>query len=126
MPQVLRGASAQPGLVEGATRGSRPVGLGVARDDMLSVVEQRNDLARFGVAILDFKHPAPEGAATWEQRFGRLFETLQGGDVLVVVSERALGLTSDEVARTIRTLRRHNLVVKVLSHGAPHLADARG
>jgi DNA invertase Pin-like site-specific DNA recombinase len=55
-----------------------------------------------------------------------LFETLQGGDVLVVVSERALGQTSDEVARTIRTLRRHNLVVKVLSHGAPHLADARG
>jgi hypothetical protein len=106
--------------------GSRLVGLGVARDDMPSVVEQRNDLARFGVAILDFKHPAPEGAATWEQRFGRSFETLQGGDVLVVVSERALGQTSDEVARTIRTLRRHNLVVKVLSHGAPHLADARG
>ena len=93
---------------------------------MPSVVEQRNDLARFGVAILDFKHPAPEGAATWEQRFGRLLETLQGGDVLVVVSERALSQTSDEVARTIRTLRRHNLVVKVLSHGAPHLEDARG
>jgi DNA invertase Pin-like site-specific DNA recombinase len=93
---------------------------------MPSVVEQRNDLARFGVAILDFKHLGPEGSATWEQRFGRLFETLQGGDVLVVVSERALGQTSDEVARTIRTLRRHNLVVKVLSHGAPHLADARG
>jgi len=55
-----------------------------------------------------------------------LFETLQGGDVLVGVSERALGQTSDEVARTIRTLRRHNLVVKELSHGAPHLADARG
>jgi len=106
--------------------GSRLVGLVLDRDDMPSVVEQRNDLARFGVAILDFKHPAPEGAATWEQRFGRLFETLQGGDVLVVVSERALGQTSDEVARTIRTLRRHNLVVKVLSHGAPHLADARG
>ena len=68
---------------------SRLVGLVVARDDMPSVVEQRNDLARFGVAILDFKHPAPEGSATWEQRFGRLFETLQVGDVLVVVSERA-------------------------------------
>jgi hypothetical protein len=52
------------------------VRLVVARDDMPSV-EQRNDLARFGVAILDFKHPAPEGSATWEQRFGRLFETLQ-------------------------------------------------
>jgi hypothetical protein len=39
---------------------------------------------------------------------------------------RTVGQTSDEVARTIRTLRRHNLVVKVLSHGAPHLEDARG
>ena len=93
---------------------------------MPSVVEQRNDLARLGVGILDFKHPAPEGSATGEQRFGRLFETLQAGDVLVVVSERALGQTCDEVARTIRALRRHNLVVKVLSHGAPHLQDARG
>ena len=124
--RMPRGASAQPGRVEGATRGSRLVGLVVARDDMPSVVEQRNDLARFGVGILDFKHPAPEGAATWEQRFGRSFETLEAGDVLVVVSERALGQTSDEVARTIRTLRQHNLVVKELSHGAPHLADARG
>ena len=106
--------------------GSRLVGLVVARDDMPSVVEQRNDLARFGVAILAFKHPAPEDAATWEQRFGRSFETLEAGDVLVVVSERALGQTSDEVAPTIRTLRRHNLVVNVLSHGAPHLEDGRG
>ena len=104
--------------------GSRLVGLVVARDDMPSVVEQRNDLARFGVAILDFKHPAPEGSETWEQRFAQLFETLRAGDVLVVANERALGSTSDEVARTIRTLRRHNLVVKVLSHGAPHLETA--
>jgi hypothetical protein len=59
-----------------------------------SVVEQRNDLARFGLAILAFKHPAPEGSATWEQRFDRLFETLQAGDVLVIMSERALGQTS--------------------------------
>jgi hypothetical protein len=78
-----------------------------------------------GGAILDFKHPTPEGSTTGEQRFGRSFETLQAGDLLVVVSERALGPTSDEVALTIRTLRIHNLVVKVLSHGAPHLEDAR-
>ena len=104
--------------------GSRLVGLVVARDDMPSVVEQRNDLAAFGVAILDFKHPAPEGTMTWEQRFGLLFETLRAGDVLVVANERALGSTSEEVARTIRTLQRHNLVVKVLSHGAPHLEPA--
>ena len=50
-----------------------------------------------------------------------VLERLQADDVLVVVSERALGQTSDEVARTIRTLRRHHLVVKVLRHGAPHL-----
>ena len=104
--------------------GSRLVGLVVPRADMPSVVEQRNDLTRFGVAILDFKHPAPEGTMTWEQRFGLLFETLRAGDVLVVANERALGSTSEEVARTIRTLQRHNLVVKVLSHGAPHLGTA--
>jgi hypothetical protein len=81
---------------------------------MPSVVEQRNDLARF--RRLDPRlHRAPEGSATWEQRFCRLFETLQAGDVLVVVSERALGQTSDEVARTLRTLRRDNLVIKVLT-----------
>jgi hypothetical protein len=106
--------------------GARLVGLVVARDDMPSVVEQRNDLAAFGVAILDFKHPAAEAPETWEERLGRLFGTLQAGDVLVVANERALGRSSDEVARTIRTLRRHNLVVKVLNHGAPHLEDARG
>jgi hypothetical protein len=100
------------------------VGLVDARDDIPSVVEQRNDLARFDVGILDFKQPAPEGSATWEQRFGRC--SRQAGDVLVVVSECALGQTSDEVARTIRTLQRHNLVVKVLSPGAPHLEDAGG
>jgi len=105
--------------------GSRLIGLVVARDDMPSVTQQRNDLARFGVAILDFKHPMPESTVTWEQRFARLFETLRAGDVLVVANERALGRTPDEVARTIRALRRHNLVVKVLGHGAPHLEDAR-
>jgi hypothetical protein len=106
--------------------GSRLVGLVVARDDMPTVVEQRNDLARFGVAILDFKHPAAEVSVSWEQRISRLFETLRAGDVLVVANERALGRTPEEIGRTIRALQRHSLVVKVLSHGAPHLEDARG
>jgi hypothetical protein len=105
--------------------GARLVGLVVAREDMPSVVQQRNDLAAFGVAILDFKHPAAEAPETWEQRLGRLFGTLRAGDVLVVANEQALGRDRDEVTRTIRTLRRHNLVVKVLSHGAPHLEDAQ-
>lgn len=104
--------------------GSRLVGLVVARDDMPSVTEQRNDLAQFGVAILDFKHPAQEAPVTWEQRLGRLFDTLRPGDVLVVANERALGRKPDEIARTIRVLRQHNLVVKVLNHGAKHLEDA--
>jgi hypothetical protein len=105
--------------------GSRLVGLVVPRDDMPPILEQRTDLTRFGVQILDFRYPTPDAPESWEQRLARLFETLRAGDVLVVVNERALGRTSDEVGRTIRTLRRHDLVVKVLSHGAPHLEDAR-
>jgi DNA invertase Pin-like site-specific DNA recombinase len=92
---------------------------------MPPILEQRTDLTRFGVQILDFRYPTPDAPESWEQRLARLFETLRAGDVLVVVNERALGRTSDEVGRTIRTLRRHDLVVKVLSHGAPHLEDAR-
>ncbi|WP_127792525.1 dehydrogenase [Agromyces sp. LHK192] len=107
--------------------GSRLVGLVVARDDLPSIVEQRDDLGAFGVQILDFKHPAPESIIeTWEQRLGRLFDTLRAGDVLVVSTERVLGRTSDEITRTIQALRRHNLVVKVLNHGARHLEDAQG
>jgi|SRR5215207_2451568 len=105
--------------------GSRLVGLVVPRDDMPPILEQRNDLTRFGVQILDFRYPTPDAPESWEQRLVRLFETLRPGDVLVVVNELALGRTADEVSRTIRTLRRHNLVVKVLSHGASHLEDVR-
>jgi hypothetical protein len=104
--------------------GSRLVGLVVPRDDMPPIVEQRNDLTRFGVAILDFRYPTPEAPESWEQRLARLFETLRAGDVLVVANERALGRHPDEVTRTIRILRRHDLVVKVLNHGASHLEDA--
>ena len=58
--------------------GSRLVGL-VVRDDRPSVVEKRNDLARFGVGILDFKHPGPEGSATWEQRVLPVDRDVAGG-----------------------------------------------
>src|SRR6478609_4885896 len=48
--------------------GARLVGLVVSRDDMPSVVDQRNDLTRFGVSIDGFRHPAPETLESWEER----------------------------------------------------------
>ena len=43
--------------------GSRLVGLVVARDDLPSVIAQRDALAEFGVPIEGFRHPAPETGA---------------------------------------------------------------
>jgi hypothetical protein len=106
--------------------GSRLVGLVVARDDMPPIVEQRRDLTRFGVAIPDFRFPAPENDDTWEGRLDRFFGTLRSGDVLVVANRHAMGRSVDEETRTIAALRRRGIVVKVLSHGARHLADAEG
>lgn len=103
--------------------GARLVGLVVARDDLPPIVEQRADLASFGVAIHDFRHPAPETHETWEQRLERSFGRLERGDVLVVAHRRALGRAADEESRTIAALRARGVVVKVLRHGASHLAD---
>jgi len=103
--------------------GARLVGLVVARDDLPPIVEQRADLAQFGVSIHDFRHPAPETHETWEQRLERSFGRLERGDVLVVANRHALGRTLDEEARTIASLRSRGVVVKVLRHGAAHLAD---
>ncbi len=104
--------------------GSRLVGLVVTRDDLPSVVEQREDLTRFGVPISNFRHPAPETLETWEQRLARFFGTLGRGDVLVISSVHALGRDVAEENRTLAELRRRGTVIKVLSHGARHLADA--
>jgi hypothetical protein len=104
--------------------GSRLVGLVVARDDMPSVVEQRDELTRFGVPIEGFRHPAPETLESWEERLVRLFGTLRGGDVLVVSNVHALGRDIDEETRTVSALHRRGVVVKVLSHGGRHLFDA--
>lgn len=104
--------------------GSRLVGLVVARDDMPSVVEQRNDLTRFGVPIEGFRHPAPETMESWEERLSRLFGRLGTGDVLVVATVHALGRDTDEETRTLAALRQRGVIVKVLSHGERHLADA--
>ncbi|WP_223169400.1 MULTISPECIES: recombinase family protein [Microbacterium] len=104
--------------------GARLVGLVVSRDDMPSVVEQRNDLTRFGVPIEGFRHPAPETLESWEERLVRLFGTLGRGDVLVVANVHALGRDIDEETRTVAELHRRGVVVKVLSHGGKHLYDA--
>ena len=104
--------------------GSRLVGLVVARDGMPSVVEQRDDLTRFGVPIEGFRHPAPDILESWNDRLSRLISTLRTGDVVVVANIKALGLDADEGARTAAELRRHGIIVKVLSHDARHLADA--
>lgn len=104
--------------------GSRLVGLVVAREGMPSVVEQREDLTRFGVPIEGFRHPAPDILESWSDRLARLISTLQTGDVLVVANINALGRDAEEGARTAAELRRHGIIVKVLSHNARHLADA--
>ena len=104
--------------------GSRLVGLVVARDGMPSVVEQREDLTRFGVPIEGFRHPAPEILESWSERLSRLIATLKTGDVLVVANINALGRDAEEGTRTVAELRRHGIMVKVLSHNARHLADA--
>lgn len=104
--------------------GSRLVGLVVARDGMPPVVEQREDLTRFGVQIEAFRHPAPDILESWEQRLGRFFGTLHAGDVLVVTSVHALGRDIDEETRTVADLHRRGIVVKVLGHGGRHLYDA--
>jgi hypothetical protein len=104
--------------------GSRLVGLVVAREGMPSVVEQREDLTRFGVPIEGFRHPAPDILESWSDRIARLIATLRTGDVLVVANINALGRDAEEGSRTVAELRRHGIMVKVLGHNARHLADA--
>lgn len=104
--------------------GSRLVGLVVSREGMPSVVEQREDLTRFGVPIEGFRHPAPDILESWSDRLTRLIATLKPGDVLVVANTNALGRDAEEGARTAKDLRSHGIIVKVLNHNARHLADA--
>lgn len=104
--------------------GSRLVGLVVSREGMPSVVEQREDLTRFGVPIEGFRHPAPDILESWSDRIARLIATLHTGDVLVVANINALGRDAEEGATAVAELRRHGIMVKVLSHNARHLADA--
>lgn len=106
--------------------GARLVGLVVSRDDMPSIVEQRDELARFGVPIDGFRHPAPETLESWEERLVRLFGRLSRGDVVVVTDVQALGRDTDDETRTLAELARRGVVVKVLRHGARHLDDALG
>lgn len=103
---------------------ARLVGLVVARPDMPSVVQQREDLTRFGVPIEGFRHPAPERLESWETRLVRLFGTLRRGDVVVVANVHALGRSLDEETRTVAALRERGITVKVLDHRGRHLFDS--
>lgn len=99
--------------------GSRLVGLVVARDDMPSIVDQRDALAAFGVPIEGFRHPAPESGESWSERLDRLFGRLGGGDVLVISDKHALGRNLDEETRTLAALSRRGVIVKVLGGDRP-------
>lgn len=103
---------------------SRLVGLVVSRPGMPSVIEQREDLTRFGVAIADFRHPAPETLEDWPERLARFFDTLRRGDVLVVANVHALGTTLEDETRAVAGLTARGVVVKVLGHHGRHLYDA--
>ncbi|WP_191089245.1 dehydrogenase [Microbacterium radiodurans] len=109
-------AALQPNPAWWAARpaGARLVGLVVSRDDMPTIVAQRDALAQFGVPIEGFRHPAPEIGESWEQRLSRLFGHLTAGDVVVVADVHALGRDADEETRTIAELRRRSIIVKVL------------
>jgi hypothetical protein len=96
--------------------GARLVGLVVARDDLPSVIAQRDALAQFGVPIEGFRHPAPETGESWSERLTRLFGRLTSGDVVVVADKHALGRTVDEETHAIGELRRRGIIVKVLGH----------
>lgn len=96
--------------------GSRLVGLVVARDDLPSVIAQRDALAHFGVPIEGFRHPAPETGESWSERLTRLFGRLDTGDVVVVADKHALGRTAAEETHAIAELRRRGIIVKVLGH----------
>ena len=105
-------------------KGSRLVGLVVSREGMPPVVQQRNDLTRFGVPIEGFRHPAPDILESWSDRLTRLIATMRKGDVLVVANVHALGRDRAEEVRTITDLRQRGVMVKVLSTDSRHLADA--
>lgn len=123
-PKCFRELEADRNWWRARPSGSRLVGVVVNRDDMPSVIEQREQLARFGVPIHGFRHPAPEPLESWEQRLSRLFGRLDEGDVVVVTSVHALGRDISEETRTVAELQRRGVVVKVLGHGAAHLFDA--
>ena len=114
--------AAVPLIVSGTERwaarpaGARLVGLVVARDDLPSVIAQRDALAEFGVPIEGFRHPAPETGESWSERLTRLFGRLVEGDVVVVADKHALGRTVPEETHAIGELRRRGIIVKVLGH----------
>lgn len=117
LPDSLAALQPSPQWWAARPAGARLVGLVVSRDDMPSIVAQRDALAQFGVAIGGFRHPAPEIGESWAERLTRLFGRLTAGDVVVVADVHALGRDADEETRTIAELRRRSVIVKVLGAG---------
>jgi hypothetical protein len=95
--------------------GSRLVGLVVARDDLPSVIAQRDALAGFGVPIEGFRHPAPETG-----RAGPSASTAcSAASCQATSSSSPTSMPSgtvDEETHAIAELRRRGIIVKVLGH----------
>jgi hypothetical protein len=117
VPDAVAALQSTPEWWLALPKGARLVGLVVSRADMPSIVSQRESLARFGVPIEGFRHPAPETGETWEERLARLFGRLGAGDVVVVTDVKALGRDAHEETRTVAELRRRSVIVKVLDRG---------
>ena len=116
VPEALASLQGAPDWWLALPAGARLVGLVVSRPEMPSIALQREALARFGVPIEGFRHPAPETGESWEERLTRLFGRLDSGDVVVVADKHALGRDVEEESRTLAELRRRGVIVKVLSH----------
>lgn len=114
VPEALASLQATPDWWLALPAGARLVGLVVSRPEMPSIALQREALARFGVPIEGFRHPAPETGESWEERLTRLFGRLGAGDVVVVADVRALGRDASEETRTVAELQRRSVIVKVL------------
>ncbi|MFX5611418.1 hypothetical protein ABTD85_23575, partial [Acinetobacter baumannii] len=60
----------------------------------------------------------------WAARLDRFFGTLTRGDVLVVTTLEALGVSRADASRAVAELRQRGVIVQGLAHGDRHLHTA--